>query len=313
MKKILLTGPYSMIGRSLTPILQDAGFNILLCSHKICDLTNSQDTYNIFESFGPDYVIHLATYSGNIQFNQKYPADTFHNTSMMALNVLRASQKCKVQKVLSIISSCAIGEKDSELLEWDLHEGPPNPSIESHGYAKRILDIYSRQLAKQYELNAVTAIVNNSFGQYDSFSPEKTKVIGAFIKKYVDAKEQNLPFVENWGTGKALREFIYCKDVAQLLLRVLYKYNDTTLPINIGHPDEISIKELAEKISKLVGYSGETRWLPEKGDGQLRKKLYIRRMEREILDDKQFDYTPFDLALSETIEWYLKNRKEWKK
>jgi GDP-L-fucose synthase len=308
-KRILITGGESMLGIAVSNELKKYNCIVDQVPHTECDLLDFGQVYDRMIHFNPDYVIHLATYSGNIQFNQKYPADTFYKTGQIGLNVLRSCAKLKVNKVLSIISSCAVAESGDELREEDLHKGRPNPSIESHGYAKRILDIYSRMLHKQYGLNAICAIVNNSFGEYDSFSPEKTKVIGAMIKRFVDAKEQKLPFVECWGTGVAKREFIYAGDVAKLLLLILEKYTDNMTPINIGSPNEITIKELAETTANLVGYKGEIRWLKEKGDGQLRKKLELSKLNSLL--DRSFTYTPFKIALAKTIEWYYKNREMW--
>lgn len=311
--KILITGGMGMLGLSTlhTEALEKYDKFVHLCPKEQTNLLKLEDVESLFESFRPTHVIHLATYSGNLQFNQKYPADTFYNTVQMGLNVLTAAKKYKVKKILSVLSSCAIADRgEEELQEDDLHKGPPNSSIESHGYAKRVLDIYSRQLNKQYGLNAVCAIVNNSFGPYDSFSPEKTKVIGAMIKRFVDAKDKGLEFVECWGSGIAKREFIYCDDVAKFLLLALEKYNDSSKPINIGSPDEISIKELAETTAKLVGYEGEIRWLKEKGDGQLRKKLDLTRMNEVFGECK---YTKFEDGLKKTIEWYLKNKDIWTK
>lgn len=314
---LLITGGMSMLGWSLfenEDIRNRFGRYLHSPPKDNLNYLNLQDIVNFIINGKINHIIHLATYSGNLQFNQKNPANTFYLTSQMALNVLTAAQICRVKKVLSILSSCAVADKgEEELKEEDLHKGPPNPTIESHGYAKRILDIYSRQLNKQYGLNAVCAIVNNSFGPYDAFSPEKTKVVGAMIKRFVDAKEQNLPFVECWGTGIARREFIYCKDVARLLVLALEKYDDYSMPINIGSPDEVTIKELAETTAELVGYTGEIRWLKEKGDGQLRKKLNLDRMNKILLDNKPFEYTNFKVALKETIDWYQQNKDTWTK
>ena len=311
---LLITGGLSMIGMSLLHSKYLTYDRINLCPKIWCDVRCLDEVIDTFKEFYTSHIIHLATHSGNLQFNQKYPADTLYYTMQMGINVLTAARMIKAKKVLSVLSSCAVADKgEEELKEEDLHKGPPNPTIESHGYAKRILDIYSRQLNKQYGLNAVCAIVNNSFGPYDSFSPDKTKVIGAMIKRFVDAKEKNLSFVECWGTGIAKREFIYCKDAADLLAIAMNKYNDCSLPINIGSPNEVTIKELAETTAKIVGYTGEIRWLKEKGDGQLRKKLDLTRMNNLLLGGEEFKYTPFEEALGETIEFYLKNKDKWTK
>jgi len=311
--RLLITGSNSMLGHAIKRELmiprdedrlkrhQTTVYNT---SHTHVDLTKYEACRNWFYHAQPDYVIHLATYSGNVQFNQTYPADTFFNTSQMALNVLRACQEYKVKKVVSVLSSCAIADLgDVPLKESDLWAGPPNKSIESHGFAKRVLDAYSRQLNKQYGLNAVCCILNNSFGPYDSTDLKKTKVVGALIKKFIEAKRNHRQTVECWGSGKPLREFVYCEDAAEGILQVLERYDDPNEPINITSDVEISIKDLTELIADVVGYKGEITWDTSKTDGQMRKKLDSTKMKKYL----DFQITPMRDALVATVDWYERN------
>lgn len=297
-----------MLAKAVIDNVDKNRYNLIYPTHEQTDLLSLEQTRQLFTNVLPDKVIHLATYSGNIQFNQMYPVETFYRTTQIGLNVLKCCADFATKKVLSILSSCAIADLgDKELEESDLWQGRPNKSIESHGFAKRNLHAFSMQIHKQCHTKAVCAIVNNCFGPYDSFSPEKTKVVGAFIKKFVDAKEKNLPSVINWGTGIAKRELIYSQDAAKLILLALDKYDDSENPINIGTPNEITIKELSNTISKIVNYNGEVIWDTTKGDGQLRKKLDLTRMNSILLDNKSFQYTNFKLAMSETVNWYMEN------
>lgn len=301
-----------MLGMALRDQIDKSKYDVYYPSHSEVDLLSLSQINHFFANTLPDKVIHLATYSGNIQFNQLYPVETFYRTTQIGLNVLKCCADYGVKKVLSVISSCAIADLgDKELEEADLWKGRPNKSIESHGLAKRNLHAFSMQIHNQCHTDCVCAIVNNSFGPYDSFSPEKTKVVGAFIKKFVEAKEKNAPSVTNWGSGIAKRELIYSKDASKLLLMALEKYNDSELPINIGTPNEVTIRELSNVISDVVGYTGEVIWDTTKGDGQLRKKLNLNRMN-SILLDKPFQYTDFREAISETINWY-KGNPQWQK
>lgn len=304
--RVLVTGARSMIGTA-TKFALTSRPSCVICSvdHSWCDLLDFKKTLEVFENSKPDYVIHLATYSGNIQFNQKYPADTYYRTTQIGLNVLEACRQVNVKKVVSILSSCAIADIGDRLLrEEDLWNGLPNPSIECHGLAKRNLHAFSRQLYKQYGMTAVCCIVNNSYGPKDSFDPDKTKVIGAMIKKFVDAKREKLPEVVCWGTGAPLREFIYCYDAGEAIVQVLEKYNDSISPINIGNKYEVSIKELAELIAELVEYEGKIVWDVSKGDGQMRKKLDLTKMDQYI----NLNYTTIRQGLKETIAWYRRKR-----
>jgi len=300
-KIIMIAGCSSFLGENIKENLIKRGAYPVCFNTINANFLSLEDTQRVCELHNYDYVINLLTFSGNVAFNQKYPADTFYRTSAMGLNLLRTCNMLEIPKVVSILSSCAISDCGDKILdEYDLHMGPPHPSIESHGYAKRILDIYSRQIRYQYGSNYVTCILQNLFGPKDSTDLSKTKVVMSLIKKYWDAKLNNLPEVINWGTGIAKRELLYVKDAAEGVIQVLEKYNEPT-PINISSDFEITIKELAERISNKVEYTGQTVWDASKGEGQLRKKLSTDKM-KQYLDIK---FTDFDQGLSETINWYI--------
>jgi GDP-L-fucose synthase len=312
-KRILCTGGESMLGYEVCKLLQDKyDCKIDKCPHSEINLLDLRQVGRRFELFEPDIVIHLATYSGNIQFNQKYPYDTFWRTTQMALNIIECCETFKVDKVLSVLSSCTYPSiDDGEIYENQLWLGKPHKSIESHGLAKRNVDTLTRLVREQYKLNAITCVMSNAFGPRDSFSIEKTKVVGGLIKKFIDAKETGIP-PELWGTGIAKRELLYSKDAAKLLVRCLEVYDDDEV-INIGTPYEISIKDLAQIIALETEYKGEIKWLKEKGNGQLRKKLNLRKMNEILLNNEEFQYTPMHIALNETISWYIDNKESWTK
>jgi GDP-L-fucose synthase len=164
-----------------------------------------------------------------------------------------------------------------------------------------MFDPINRCLNKERGMTAVSAIVNNSFGPYDSFHPHKTKVVGALIRKFLEAKQQGLDKVTCWGTGSPLREFVYAKDVGEAMVEVMEVYQDSNQPINITSDQEISIKGLTEIIAEVVGYDGDIVWDTSKPDGQMRKKLSKSWLK--------FNITPLKDALKETIEWYMENKE----
>jgi GDP-L-fucose synthase len=314
MSRILITGGESMIGMHLRRILQQTEHKLYPIVHSECDLLDINQLRPIFHGFRPEFVFHLATYSGNIDFNQKYPADTYYRTAQIGLNVLKLCADFKTTKVINVLSSCSIADKKDKVLEEsDLWEGLPNSTIECHGLAKRTLHAYSRQLNKQFNLNSICCIVNNSFGEFDSFAIHRTKVVGAMIKRFVDAKENKLDKVVCWGDGSPLRELIYAHDVARLLILSVNNYNDSINPINVGTPNEISIKDLATTIAEVVGYNGTIEWDTTKPNGQMRKKLDLTRMNKILLKSEDFIYTPFKEAIQNTVQWYIDNRKTWLK
>ena len=300
-KTVMVTGANSMIGRRVIESLETRNAVIYPIYHDDCDLTNIRDINFMFGVYLPDYVIHCATYSGNIDFNLKYPADVFYETSLMALNVLNACQRYDVIKVLSVLSSCAYPNFENGVIEeGKLWDGPCNFSINCHGYAKRNLDAYSTMLNRQYGLKAATVVLTNCYGEYDSYDVNKTKVVGGLINKFYKAKKENLPEVECWGTGKPLRELMYCGDAGECIVQSLQKYEDYTKPLNIGSQQEISIFDLVFLIKDIIGYKGNIKWLTEKPDGQMRKLLDSTTMQSLL----KVEITPLREGIRKTIEWY---------
>lgn len=275
---------------------------IPLC-HEDGDLSNQHVFLELIKKHKPERLINLAAFSGNLNFNQKFPAITFESNVRIGLNVFGEWFLWgKAKKAINVIPSCAYPDY-SYLEETSLWKGECNRTIESHGLARRCIEAYTRQLNKT-GARIVTCAVNNSYGPGDSFNPEKTKVIGGLINKFVEAKETGKNHVVCWGTGAPMREFIYCEDVAGCLLQALDNYDEYDSPLNIGSGHEISIKELSELIAELVGFTGDIYWDSTKPDGQMRKKLITKKMEKYI----HYQFTPIRVGLQKTLDWYYANR-----
>lgn len=301
-KRILVTGGESMLGRNIDAKLLDLDALVFPVSHKSNDLLNYNDVFHLFDSVRPHYVIHCAGYNGNIDFNKRYPVNIYGQTMQMALNVFNVATKFNVKKIVSLISSCAYPDLGNQALkEKDFWNGEPNRSVDAHGFAKRGILEFGRQITKQYQIPCVGMCVNTCYGPYDNFSVEKTKVVGGLIKKFSEAKKNNDPYVECWGTGRAKREFIFAEDVGRYLPLVLQDYDDSEYPTNIGSGKEYEIRELAEKVKTAVGYEGEIKWDTSKPDGQMSKLLDNSRM-KELWGDLEF--TGLEEGIERTVEWY---------
>ena len=301
-KKVIVTGAKSMIGRSIIKELRNKDAIVEPLYHEDCDLLKYSECLQRFRRSKPDFCIHAAGYNGNISFNKKYPSDIFFNTSTMGLNVLNVCAKEGVRKVVTLLASCAYRSTEEELKESDFFLGMPDPSVEAHGLSKKTLFYYSKQICKQYDISAVCTIFNTAYGPWDSYNINKTKVVGALIKKFVDAVDNFENKVICWGTGSPRRELIYCDDAAKGVIQTLEKYDDISLPINIGLGTDISIKQLAEKIGNIVGYSGEIIWDTDRPDGQYRKILNADRAKQYGI--KTNNFKSLDDGLRETIDWY---------
>jgi GDP-L-fucose synthase len=303
---VLLTGGTSMIGRAVVSELEDRGYHIIAPNRHELDLLDlscvSRYMYNLYDhplGAKPQYCIHLAGWNGGIYWNKTYPYDIYYRTITMINNLYSTINKNV--KLVSAISSCAYPDLSGELTPTQFWDGKSNETVECHGHTKRMFDTINRCLNRQFGTTAVSCIINNSFGPNDSFHEYKTKVLGAMIKKLVEAKEKHLESVTFWGTGSPKREFIFAFDAARGIVDVMESYNDSSCPINITSNQEFTMKELAERIAKVVGFTGRIDWDATKPDGQMRKKLEYQQIPSEL--------TPFDDALELTIGWYLQNRE----
>lgn len=302
-KRVAISGPDSMIGRALFSSLYNRGNNIDCLQHtNFHDLSLWEDCLRTFSYIKADYYFHLAAYNGNIKFNAQYPCDIFERTALLGLNCLQAAYTCGVKKTCSLISSCAY-PPELPLKEANFFAGKPHDSVEAHGFAKKLLVEYGRQIKKQHGMDCINVVVNHVYGPYDNFDPNKTKVVGSLIKKFSDAKKNNDKFVELWGNGQARREFIYVDDVAKYLPIIFENYNDSFEVINLGCGQDYSILDLAHLICDLIGYNGKIKWLG--GDDGQKRKLLDNTKITNLLGPLEF--IPLDEGIWKTIDWFKKN------
>lgn len=302
---VLVTGGSSMIGRGIIKSLNNRKCKILAPTHQSLDLLCYLDVYKYIYSYKPDFIIHAAGYNGNISFNKLYPQDIFYKTTIMGLNILLAASQNNIKKIVSILTSCAYRSTNFDLFEDDFLNGIPDETVEAHGLAKRNLFIMSKQTVKQADnTNAVCGVFNTAYGPYDNFAIDKTKVVGGLINKFVTAAQSKRKKVVCWGTGQPTRELIYCEDASEGIVQILEKYDDSQSIMNIGFEEEISIKQLSEKIAFYAGFDGIIEWDTTKPDGQMRKMLNTSKMKKYNI---QINKTSLDEGLKKTIDWYKKH------
>ena len=305
--KVLVTGGEGFLGIALCKKIAEKNAIPVVLKHKEVNLHNLNAVIKFLTATKPDFCIHAAGYNGGIEFNRMYPADILYSNTVMGLNIHHACEYVGIEKILSIMTSCAYPDTGMDLLKeetfWD---GLPNKTIRAHGIAKRILQVASEAYDDQYELNASTVCVTNLYGPHDTFNLVRTKVVGALIRKFVEAKIDKENTVECWGTGAPMREFMYVDDAAEAIVQALQNYHDNSQPLNIGTGKDISIKQLVEYISKAVSYDGEIFWNTEKPDGQMKKLLDTTRM-KEYIDIKPIEV---EEGIKRTAEWYSLNKDE---
>lgn len=297
--RVLITGGTGMVGSAFNN-LKTAHELIFVCS-KDYDLTSIKDTKRMFQDNSPDTVIHLAAKVGGIKANSDYMSEFLHKNMLINLNVLNSARTYKINKVVSLLSTCVYPDNPNyPLTEDQIHNGEPHESNFGYAYAKRMLEVQSRAIRKQYGLKYITAIPNNIYGENDNFDLENGHVLPAIIRKVYEAKLTGSSPVF-WGSGRPLREFTYSYDIATALINLAENYEDVS-PVNIGKTGEISILSVVEKICNILEFEGKVTWDIEKPEGQYRKpsdnNLFLNIYPN-------FKYTDIDEGLQKTCNWFL--------
>ena len=277
--KIYVAGHNGMVGSAIVRQLKQGGFNnLVLKSSAELDLRNQQAVQSFFEKEKPGYVFLAAAKVGGILANNTYRADFLYENLMIESNIIHAAYKNGINKLLFLGSSCIYPKLAHQpLRETDLLTGLLEPTNEPYAIAKiagiKLCDAYR----DQYGCNFIAAMPTNLYGQGDNYHLQNSHVIPAQIRKFHEAKEQSQAFVEIWGTGTPLREFMYVDDLANACLFLMLHYNDK-LFINIGSGEEVSIKELALLIKEVTGFTGELKFDTSKPDGTPRKLMDSSRL-----------------------------------
>jgi len=286
--KIYLAGHQGLVGSAIFRMLDDQGFrSIIVRTHKELDLTSQEEVNIFFQKERPDYVILAAAKVGGIFANNKYPADFIYQNLMIQSNVIHASFLSNVKRLLFLGSTCIYPkEVEQPMKEGALLTGLLESTNEPYAIAKiagiKLCESYNRQHGTDFR----SVMPTNLYGINDNFHDKNSHVIPALIKRFHEAKINNYEEVLVWGTGNALREFLYVDDMASASIFVLSVdkdlYEDNTKPmlshINIGSGEEISISALAQIIKNVVGFEGKLVFDASKPDGPPRKFIDISRI-----------------------------------
>jgi len=305
-KKILITGANGFLGKHLVKNLLEKREvpkrNLFLPTIEEMNLRRWENCQKAVA--GVDIVIHLAARVGGIGFNREKPGELFYDNIIMGVQLMEAARQAGAEKFVAIGTICAYPKfTPTPFKEKDLWQGYPEETNAPYGLAKKMLLVQAQAYCQQYGFNAIYLLPVNMYGPGDNFNLESSHVIAALIKKIADAKKQNRNYIEVWGTGKATREFLYVEDGAEGIILAAEKYNKSE-PVNLGSGREISIKELAELIRKLMDFKGEIRWDISKPDGQPRRLLDISRAKKEFGFEAETDLKQ---GLKKTINWYYQN------
>jgi len=318
-KRVIVTGGAGFLGAFLVEKLKQRGAGEVIAPRiEDYDLVDINATRRLFDNIAghsqlsklpsqPEtIVIHLAALAGGIGANRARPADFFYINLMMGVQLMHEAWKRGVDKFVAIGTICAYPNfTPLPFKEENLWNGYPEETNAPYGLAKKMLLVQAQAYREQYGFNAIYLLPVNLYGPRDNFNLETSHVIPALIRKCVEARDHNQSQVELWGDGSPTREFLYVEDAAEGILLAAERYNGSE-PVNLGSGTEISIKSLANLITRLTGFQGELVWDASKPNGQPRRALDVSRAGQFFGFRAQ---TPFEEGLRRTIEWYRQNRR----
>lgn len=278
--KIYVAGHKGLVGSAIVRNLNNKGYsNIVGKTHKELDLTNQAAVEQFFEGEKPEYVFLAAAKVGGIGANNAYPADFIMENELIQCNVIRSAHRHNVKKLMFLGSSCIYPKMCAQPIKEEyLLTGALEPTNEAYALAKisglKMCQYYN----KQYGTNYISVMPTNLYGPNDNFDLENSHVLPALLRKFHEAKTDNKPYVELWGTGTALREFLHVDDMADACVYLMENYNDTDF-VNVGTGKEVTIRELAKTVMDVIGYKGKLKFDSSKPDGTPRKLLDISKLK----------------------------------
>ena len=310
--KIYIAGHLGMVGSAIYRKLIDNGYKNLVAKSSLeLDLLNQSDVDNFFENEKPEYIIIAAAKVGGILANNTYRGEFIYNNLMIQNNIIHASHINRVKKLLFLGSSCIYPRNCNQPIKEEyLMSGALESTNEPYAIAKIAGIKLCESYFHQYNDNFICAMPTNLYGKNDNFDLSSSHVLPALIRKFHEAKVSRKKDVEIWGSGNPEREFLLVNDLAEACILLMTNvsaddiYNKMKIShLNIGSGSDISIKELAEKISKIVGYNGNIKFDVSKPDGTPKKLLDVSRINKLGWKAK---YT-LDVGIKETYDWFLRN------
>lgn len=309
--KIYIAGHRGLVGSALVRNLKAKDYNnLILKTRKELDLLNQKAVADFFQKEKPDYVFLAAAKVGGIMANKSYPADFIYENLVIETNIINSAYKNKVKKLIFLGSSCIYPKLCPQPIKEEyLLTSPLETSNEAYAIAKiaglKLCEHYNTQ----YKTNFISAMPTNLYGPEDNFDLNNSHVLPAMIRKFHEAKIKGVSEVILWGSGKPKREFLFIDDLAEALILIAKKAKPNNGLINVGVGEDLSIKELAEKIKKIVGFKGKIVWDKSKPDGTPRKLLDVSKLKSLGFKPK----TSLDKGIELTYKWFLENKANLKK
>ena len=299
-KTVLLTGGNGFLGKSVLQQLQNKKIKkIIVPTSKEADFRKKDVCQEVLQ--GVDLVIHLAGKGGGIEFMREFPADIFYDNLIMATHLMHEAKHANVEKFLALGTVCSYPKFSSiPFNEEKIWDGYPEETNAAYGLSKKMMMVQSDAYRQQFGFNSINIIPTNLYGPNDDFNPKTSHVIPGIIMKIQKAKNEGKKEITLWGDGTPTRDFLYVDDAAKGIILAMEEYNES-IPVNLGSMSEISIIDLAKKISEIMEFDGKIIWDASKPNGQPRRCVGNDNAERK------FGFKPeinIDTGLRNTIEWF---------
>lgn len=293
------------MGKSVVEQLTLQGINCVASSKRDgVDFLNLEQTNELFAKEKFDAVINCAAVIGGLMFVYQHQGEVYYQNVILNMNLMEAARLNNVKMYVNPLANCSYPGHLNIYDEDQWWDGQLHESVLSYGFSKKVSWVQSWSYQNQYGFQTTNLILPNMYGPGDYFNSVRSHALGSLIFKFVEAKEKNKPYVEVWGDGTPIREWLYVKDAAKICVKALNSPPDLG-PINIGIGKGISILELANIIKETVGYQGQIQLDPSKPNGAASKIMKVDRMK------KVFDWeppTPLRQGIQEAVAWYLKNK-----
>ena len=296
-----VAGHRGLVGSAIVRKLVDAGFeNIVTKTSAELDLRDRDPVFEFISAVRPQYIVLAAAKVGGILANSTYPVDFLSDNLRIQVNILDAARATGVERLLFLGSSCIYPKfADQPIREDSLLTGPLEPTNDAYAIAKIAGILHVQAVRRQCGLPWISAMPTNLYGPNDNFSPAGSHVLPALIRRYDEAAAAGVPSVTNWGTGSPRREFLHSDDLADACLHLLEHY-DGPEQVNVGTGTDVTIREIAETISRAVGFNGETLWDITKPDGTPQKLLDVSELGRLGWTAK----ISLQQGIEQTVDWY---------
>lgn len=299
--KAVVTGGAGFLGSRVVRRLVGAGAEVVAPRRRQVDLTDPQAVRHLFDSARPEVVFHIAAEVGGIGANQRYPGRFWYANLGMGMNVLEECRRVGVRKLVLVGTVCSYPKYCRvPFVEGDLWEGYPEETNAPYGVAKRALFTGAAAYREEYGLNAICLLPANLYGPGDNFDLQSAHVIPSLIRRMSEARDTGSRSVTLWGDGTPTREFLFVEDCADALM-LAYELYDKSTPLNVGTGQEISIRDLASQVARVVGYEGAIKWDATRPNGQPRRRLDVAKAEWELGFRAA---TSLEAGLGWTVEWF---------